>query len=250
MQEDLINIEEAIYQLPLSLQGIKNDILINQINNFLPYSVGIEVECRQKTSFSISNFKKIPNIMAVDCDISEQRFRIPNGINGMICLYRICKELKRNSELNPESGIHYHIDMTNTFHLLSHEIVKENEHWILDELDTWEDAKNTNQDRTCRIDSRCYVNFQSCFKTAEIRIGAQSFEYDFIIKRIIHANEIIRKLNEILLSTPNELRMKSLINQLADLNKIQEDKSIVPSQAIMQNITNNRIIKITKNGTK
>lgn len=248
MESDLINIEEAIYQLPLSLQGIKNDILINQIDNFLPYSVGIEIECRQKDTFNIERFKKIPNIMHVQCDTSEQRFRIPNGIKGMICLYKICKELKINSELNPSSGIHYHIDMTNTFYLLSQEVIDENKEWILSELDTWEDAKNTGQTRDCKLNINCYVNFQSEYKTAEIKIGEQSFDYDFIIKRIIHANQIIRKLNEILLSTPSDLRIKNLVNQLADLNKTQEDLSVIPSQQIMQNITSNRIIKITNNG--
>lgn len=248
MQEELINIEEAIYRFPLSLKSIKNDILINQINNFLPYSVGLEIECNQKDTFNVNRFERIPDIMAVDCDSGEQRFRIPNGIKGMICLFNICKELKINSELNPLSGIHYHIDMTDVFHLVNKEIIAENEAWILDELDTWEDAKDTGQARVCRLDSRCYVQFQSQFKTAEIRIGAQSFDYDFIIKRVIHANQIIRKFKEILLAIPNELRIKNIATQLAELTKVQEDLSIVPAQQIMQTITNNRIIKITKNG--
>jgi hypothetical protein len=244
MENDLINIEEAIYKLPLSLKGIRNDILINQINQFLPYSTGFEIECRKKSTFKSSIFEEIPNIMEVNCDNSEQRFRIPNGIKGMICLYEICKNLKKYSELNPLSGIHYHIDMTNTFHLINQEKIDENKEWILNELDTWEDVKETNQDRNCLLDCRCYVNFQSPFKTAEIRIGAMSFDYSFIIKRIIHANEIIKKLNENLLSTPNELRIKKLVTRLAELNKTQVNTSIIPSQEIMQEITNKRIIKI------
>lgn len=250
MENELINIEEAIYWFPLSLKGIKNDILINQINSFLPYSVGLEFECAKKKSFNINKFENIPDIIEIICDSDEQRFRIPNGIKGMICLFNICKQLKINSEINPLSGIHYHIDMTDTFHLISHTIVDENQNWILEELDKWEDAKDTKQERTCAIDYRCYVNFQTPFKTAEIRIGAQSFDYSFIIKRVIDANQIIKKFKEILLSTPNELRIKNLVSRLADLTTIQKDLSIVPSQEIMQSITNNRIIKIIKNGTK
>jgi hypothetical protein len=250
MEAELINIEEAIYRFPLSLNSIKNEILINQINQFLPYSTGIEIECRQSSHFKLSKFENIPDIMDVQCDSGEQRFRIPNGIKGMICLFNICKQLKLNSELNPLSGIHYHIDMTDVFHLLTKELVDKNKEWILIELDKWEDAKNTFQKRDCRINDRCYVNFQSQFKTAEIRIGTQSFDYAFIIKRIIEANQMIRKFKEIILATPNELRIKNIASQLALLTAIQHDGSIPPTQMIMQNIINNRIIKINKNGTK
>ena len=58
----------------------------------------------------------------------------------------------------------------------------------------------------------------------------------------------IRRFKEILLLTPSELRIQNLATQLAELTKMQEDLSIVPSQQVMQNVTNNRIIKITKNG--
>lgn len=244
---ELINIEEAVYRFPLSLRGIKNEVLINAVNNFLPYSTGFEIECYQKDTFDVQAFLKISNIIDVDCDGGEQRFRIPNGIDGLICLYEICKNLKIHSEINEGSGIHYHIDMTKTFDLLNQEIIDKNKEWILSELDTWEDAKSTGQSRDCRIDVRCYVQFQTQFKTAEIRIGAQSFDYSFIIKRIIHCNEIVRRFNEILLCTPNEMRIKKMSLQLEQLNKIPVINDD-PDQYQMKQVINNRTIKL--NGRK
>lgn len=248
MKQELINIEEAIYRFPLTLKGIKNEILINQINSFLPYSTGLEIECSKLPKFSDKAFTGIPNIIDVNCDSTEQRFRIPNGIEGLICLYEICKQLKINSALNPMGGIHYHIDMTDTFHLIDEDILNENKDWILKELDNWEDSKGTHQFRDCRINNNCYINFQSSFKTAEIKIGAQSFDYSFIVKRIIDANDTIRKFKDVLLKTPNQLRLMKLKNRLEELTKNDINLEGLPSQDEMKKIINNRTIKI--NGRK
>lgn len=188
-------IEEIVYRSPLTL--LKEDlahVILEKSNNYLPYSVGIEIEANQKDNFVHKIFEGIPDIIEVYCSGSEQRFRIPNGIKGLICLYNICMILPRYCELNTQSGIHYHIDMTESYHLFNDRFIQKNKKWILEELDTWE-YKGTYNTRDIQFsDHHRWLRFQSCFKTAEFRIGEMSFDYKVLIKRIIHASSIIRRL--------------------------------------------------------
>lgn len=255
-------LEDAIYSNPLVLLTIKDQSMIDTINNYLPYSIGIEIECNQSFSFDITQFQKIPDILDVNVDSSEQRFRIPNGLSGLICLYTICEELKLNSELNPDSGHHYHIDMTNTYHLLTKEFISVNEDWMLKELDTWGYKGNYNKRRIAFDSSSNWMRFQSGFKTAEIRIGNMTFDYKTIITRLIHACRIIQKLNsrlsiteEITYTKPtitdlsymykynkNDNRLKNLYIELSKLNKQSLQSSNTNSER--KQIINRRVIKI------
>lgn len=187
-------IVEAIYSNPLLLLSyIKYESILRNIDSFLPYSVGFEIECKQQEDFDISLFKNIPNILDVNCDSSEQRFRIPNGLKGMICLYHITQVLKINSLLD-DSGIHYHIDMTENYSLLNNENIQANEQWMLEELDKWDYQSDYNK-RSVKFDcGHRWIRFQDNFKTAEFRIGEMSFDYKLIIKRMIHASSLIRRL--------------------------------------------------------
>ncbi len=240
---DSNTIEGLIYFNPSTLLSIKNEKILDSINEYLPYSTGIEIECDYSSSFKQQNFLNIQDIVDVNCDSHEQRFRIPNHLKGLICLYNICEQLKKDCLLNPLSGIHLHIDMTDTFHLLTKEIVNDNKEWILKELDFWsEDIKETGQSRDCIIDIRCWVNFSSDTKTAEFRIFAQSFNYDFIIARIIHCNKIIKRLKEYLISSQVERRLRKLQYELNQLEVINIKKEI--SQEQINKVTKTRIIKI------
>jgi hypothetical protein len=124
----------AIFSTPHLLLNYP-DKLRSIAESYLPYDTGIEIECMLSKSYNIENFKSITNIKAVDIDREESRFRIPNGINGMVCLYDICTQLKRNHELNPLSGIHYHIDMTDIFNQLK----------IDDNFNTYKQLYNNNK---------------------------------------------------------------------------------------------------------
>lgn len=252
-------IEEGVYTSPLALLSIKDRTLINIINNYLPYSIGIEIECMKSSTFDLTKFTNIPNIMSVDIDSSEQRFRIPNGLSGLICLYNICDELKVNSELNPDSGHHYHIDMTNTYSLLNRYFITNNEEWILNDLDSWGYIGTYNK-RCVRFDSdHNWIRFQDTFKTAEIRIGNMTFDYEVIVKRLIHACKIIQKLNKQLVQNENisyskpdfeqlKHRIKYtkynkldyLINQLSLLT----DTDRIISNEEKRQIIKNRVVKI------
>lgn len=199
----LKKIEEWVNNTPLQLLSVTEPEYIKVINNYLPYSIGIELECDQKKSFDSKIFRDIPYIMAVSCDSSEQRFRIPNGLRGILCLYLISLNLKNYCLFNPDSGIHYHVDMTDCFKYVNTRKVEENSNWILNELDSWE-YKGTYNSRECHIDSRCWVQFQTQFKTAEIRIGEMTFDYSLLIKRILSATNIIRTFKEILYQDNNK----------------------------------------------
>lgn len=244
-------LKEAIFQFPSTLKGINNPLATDLINYYLPYSTGFEVECNSLDTFNINDFNKIDNIMEVECDFNEKRFRIPNGLNGLICLYDICDALIDNCSLNMGSGIHYHIDMTDVWDKgVNKEFVDKVNDYIIGQLTKWETAKVIDNYAKCRYNDRAWVNFQPDFKTCEIRIGEMTFSYQEILKRIIDANRIVRNVKSVLIKIPDANRIEKLEAQLAELSKIEEDRSIIPSQEIMQNITNNRIIKITKNGRK
>lgn len=161
---------------------------------YLPFSIGIEIECIQNVDFDIEAFKTIPNILAVNCDFDEQRFRIPKGIKGLICLYDICTMLKVNSLLNPLSGIHYHVDCSSFFDYLDLDWLKK-ENWILDELDTWE-YKGTYNKREIKNGKFAWVGRRSCFKTLEFRIGEMTFDYSLMFKRIVHLCRIVETIQE------------------------------------------------------
>lgn len=187
------NIDYIIKTTPVVLDVDSEDV--NKVGNYyLPYSTGFEIECEQGSSFNVENFLNIPYILDVNVDSYEQRFRIPNGIKGIQCLYNISQELIKNSLLNKGSGIHYHIDFTDCYDSLNYDNIKLNSDWILKELDTWEYKGNYNS-RKCQFNTaHNWVRFQNCFNTMEIRIGEMTFDFSLLFKRIVHANQIARKL--------------------------------------------------------
>lgn len=267
-KEELLR--EAVFKQPLVLLTLKDEESIKYVESFLPYSIGFEIECHQGEQFSQDHFKKIPNIMDVQCDPSEQRFRIPPGIRGLVCLWHITECLKIYSDLNLGSGIHYHVDMTANWNRLNPKIVEENEPWLMEECDKWE-YKGTYNSRglsftTYNDDSYysgAWIRFQSDFKTAEFRIGEMSFDYDYIVSRMIDASRIITKLIEEIKGDLNveippvtnhkelinfktvdirrgkTINIKNLHEQLKEIKKEEQEEEEEDIDAIMRN----RIIK-------
>lgn len=195
-------LQEAVYKTPLVLLALRDQEDIRIVNNYLPYSTGFEVEAdwiAEKgdsldpyRSPNVSKFEKIPNILHIQCDTSEQRFRIPNGINGLICLYNICTLLKSHCSLTT-SGIHYHIDCTDCYDdLVKPKFLKDNTDWILNELDSWNYQGTYNEKGIST--NRLWVRTNDFKRTFEFRIGEMSFDYEVLVNRIIHANSIIKRL--------------------------------------------------------
>lgn len=217
------NINDIILSTPLALES-SNDVDILGLY-YLPYSTGFEVECDVKSGCNKTAFTSIPNIMEADINNYEQRFRIPNGLDGLKCLYRISLALKQEAEFNPLSGIHYHVDCTDVYHLFTKEFINEHSKWILEELDTW-NYKGTYNPRSCEFSSnRNWTRFKSSTQTMEFRIGEMTFDYELLVKRIIHCNKIVRTLKNDLIETNEE----SIIKEY-DLD--------------YEKIINNRVIKL------
>ncbi len=256
-------VKECVFHTPLVLLTTKDEEIIEEANKFLPFSTGFEIECNQLPNFDSSSFKIIPNILDVGIDSSEQRFRIPNGVNGLICLYNICEQLKLNSELNPKSGIHYHIDMTAWYDIVTQSFINSNAEWILKELDSWK-YDGTFNSRTCQFNTNHnWVRFQESFKTAEIRIGEMTFDYELLVKRIVHANSIIKRLKakltddeevykpivvtEILeyIALPKGEEKVKIANLNAELRNIEEENKVKPKEVKdINNLIKNRNITI------
>lgn len=201
-------VKDYVFHSPLLLSTITDPKLIQLANDMMPKSVGIEIECNMEPT-TITNsahnaiFRAIPNIIAVDNDSSEQRYRIPAGINGMIVLYKICELLKEHSTLNLGSGIHYHIDASNWMFSFSsrnefEEILSmyyENNtrfDWMLDRVNHWNYKGNYNS----RIvsTSKNAIRLHETNETIEFRTGEMTFDYELMIRRIISAQTIVKKL--------------------------------------------------------
>lgn len=194
--EENINIDTILKTIPIVLDV--EDKTVQELALFyFPYSVGFEIETLTQ---NIEVFNEIPYLLKNESSTNELRFRIPNGIKGIQCLFNISIYLKKYSELNPQSGIHYHIDCTDVFDLFNKEVISKYSNYILTELDKW-NYKGTYNPRICVFsESRNWVRFKNYTKTMEIRIGEMTFEYEILFERIRHANEIVRTIkNELLL---------------------------------------------------
>ncbi len=191
-QEEEESIKNILLKNPLFLE---NNPDIDMVANFLlPYHTGIEIECDKSTTFNKEYFEKIPDIIDIHIDSTEQRFRIPEGLKGLKCLFNICEALKVNSIPNSEAGHHYHIDFTDKWELINKDFLVNVEDYILKELDTW-DYQGTYNRRAITLDGgACWVRFQTMFKTMEVRIGNMSFDYNYTLKNIIHCQKIAKEL--------------------------------------------------------
>jgi hypothetical protein len=249
-------VKECINNAPLTALSF-NQQLLDKVNSALPYSIGFEIECRQRDDFNEDCFRSIPHILDVSIDTTEQRFRIPHGVHGLICLYHISEQLKLNSELDFQSGIHYHVDCTSHFA----DIEDSNLKWMLNELDSWgyKGSYNSRQVGSGGV----WIRRQPCFGTIEFRIGEMTFDYSLMIKRILHLTSMVRRLKDSIrheniiypplekdtildyLKAYRNTTLMSLNNQLRTLeNKIKEnDKKDTELDKILQ-ITKQRTVGI------
>lgn len=179
-----------IFLNPLVLD-INDPDVIEAGEFFLPYSTGFEIECDQGENYDVKNFTSIPDIMHVDNSAYEQRYRIPSGIKGIICLYRIAHQLKLNS-VKTRSGIHYHIDCTDLADkgLYSYSHLAPFSSFMLKELDTWDYKGNYNK----RVFNSgfTWLRLNTRFNTIECRIGEMTFDYNLLLTRITHLQGIMK----------------------------------------------------------
>lgn len=192
-QENINSVlERCITDTPLSLLLLDNQKDIDYVNDRLPYSIGIEIECHKSPIYKIEDFRIIPSLKAIDIDSGEQRYRIPNGINGFVCLYFICLQLRVSSLLNPGSGIHYHVDCTDIPSVQSNVILDDNSNWILPELDKWEFKGSQRRG----IGSQSSWIRCNSLGTLEFRIGNMTFDYKEMVTCILSASSIVKRMKD------------------------------------------------------
>lgn len=195
----------AVYSNPHLLLSMP-DKLKRIADSMLPVDTGIEIECtikedsrRGRTRDSI--FASIENIVAVECDSAELRFRIPSGIKGMICLYDISEALIQHAELNPASGNHYHIDFTSHYDKVTETSSTRDRHlrkhndWLIKAIKHWNYKGTYNS--MLYTTHRSAIRLATEHKTIEYRIGEMTFDYELLIKRIINCQNITRRLKEL-----------------------------------------------------
>jgi hypothetical protein len=230
-----MNIKEVLFANPFLIE--KTPDVTEVAEFFLPYSTGFEIECSKADSFDESAFNSVPYLMETSFSSSEQRFRIPAGFEGFRCLHKLSDVIKDQLLLNEGSGIHYHVDFTDCFDKVSNESIERTKEYILKELDTWE-YKGTYNQRDVRR-NRCWVRVHERCKTFEFRIGEMTFNYDLLLKRITHVNEISKVVKEDVL----------LYSSVDDILKEQIKKEKILSRYTdnIQGVIMNRKIKIGGN---
>lgn len=271
-------IDAYVRKNPLVFLGMANDeVVLLKASEAVKLSVGFEIECSSKKDIDIAQvtkeFKNIPYILDADAnEYSEQRFRIPTGINGLLCLYFITTKLKKYYELNLGSGIHYHIDLQSSENrekvddLLFYTTY--DSRWILEELDKW-NYQGTYNKRNISCSKGNWFVVRS--RTIEIRIGEMTFDYELLVERIIHCNKIVEKvmldanctinndwsanntsINTKLILDYLKYKDDSLLRKLNEITeklaKLKEKYHIVDDnkldRRLIENYVNNRIIKI------
>lgn len=192
------NIDSLIKRVPRALT--LGDRIAEDLGLFyLPYITGFEIECCTQKDIPVSVFNDIPYLLANESERDELKFKIPNGLKGLHCLSHISIFLKKYALLNPNSGIHYHIDCTDIWDLFTYSFIDKEANFILSELDTW-DYKGTYNGRKSEFSSaRNWTRFKDYTKTMEFRIGEMTFDYELLFKRITHCNSIVRTLKDKLL---------------------------------------------------
>lgn len=227
---DKKTLEEIVYKAPLVLLSIRDREIVDMANNYLPYSTGFEIECQKKSTYDESTFLNIPNFINDSYRTNnEQRYRIPNGVNGLICLYNICYHLGNNSLLNMGSGIHYHIDCTDTNDMALRNVVSSDAQFgpnILKELDTWNYGGTYNKRGISLLGAGNWIRYND-LNTLEFRIGNMSFDYEVLVKQIIHANDIVRRWKNKIPNWNDEITYREINykSQIAYQKTIDIDKS-------------------------
>ncbi len=217
--EEEESIEKILRSNPIFL---KDTVEINKVADILlPYSTGIEIECDKRDDYDENDFKSIPDIMDVQTDSREQRYRIPSGLKGFKCLFNIYEALKENSIPNKDAGHHFHIDFTDSWKYINRRSTDYVKEYILSELDKWK-YKGTYNHRESN-----WIKWQDYFKTLEIRVCDMSFDYSYILNKILHCQEIAKKVKL-------DLRLFALNNQEKHKNQNTKEKEFNAEEIIKQ----------------
>ena len=199
MERGFRSLRDCVFHNPLGLSCLPSKT--RQLADwYLPRDTGIEFEVMapENSDFTmLSNEVNALGLRDIAYSYKEQAFRICSGEEGMIQLYKLSHILKKHLLLNPGSGIHYHTSCPNiitkysNLNLLTKESTSE---LFLKELDSWGYKGGYNKRVLDVMSKRSCINLRSDFNTVEYRIGEMTFDYDLLIKRIVHCHSITRKI--------------------------------------------------------
>lgn len=246
------------YLIPAYLKpinGFNPKITMGIMSSMLPYRSSVEIECinslRREKIDSIKdnkrefkayyyrhflhkkfNVNKYDDDFGVQNNMSEHRIDIIN-YKQLLGLYNILTEMNKVCKLNPDSGIHIHID-------ISHLNIKGSNSKFYEAL---QEYLETRLDDVYAIFDSCYtgiynargvtinqksawVNIRSQLNSVEFRIGYCTFEYTKIIEWMIACNKIITdakihmlKLGLISTKPINKKKYNSNTNRIAIRNR-------------------------------
>lgn len=192
------------------------------INSMLPVDTGFEFESYGRVAIpSESVYILCRNINAVDisCHLDgddgghENKVRIRAGVDGAITLWKFLNLLKERTRFNDKGCIHYHVGIRDFYTYIPSQVRYGNSNtteWakfqrliepILQELDTWGYQEEISGSQRRRI-SECkwsYVRIHPGHYTAEFRIGEPSYDYQTVMKRVIHIHQLVKKMRMIVL---------------------------------------------------
>lgn len=179
---------------PSLLLDLQSQNLIDYANSFLTRSVGIEIECTLK-HLNEAEFCDKLLVVEQDHDHEELRFRIYPGIQGLINLYQISKALNKYAIPNLRSGIHYHVDVNHE----NSEIMQKYKHdfnsydWMLSIIKSWNYTGTYNAHEVGHFKS-CAIRIGTSYNTIEFRVGEMTFDYNVLLQRVLHVNNLVDKL--------------------------------------------------------
>jgi hypothetical protein len=204
MQRGFRSLKDCVFHNPLGLSCLPSKT--RQLSNwYLPRDTGIEFEIQGISDSREFDLMKREitrlNLKTVGASYQEQSFRICSGEEGMIQLYKLSHILKKYYSLNPCSGIHYHTSCPKVCDITTASIPKFRERF-LKELDTWGYEGNYNARAIGIMQKSSWVNMRWDFDTIEYRIGEMTFDYDLLIKRIVHCHAITRKIENCIKTLP------------------------------------------------
>lgn len=236
MERGFRNLRDCVFHNPLGLSYLPSKT--RQLANwYLPRDTGIEFEielpdlsnnAEDVWSLSPERFLSEDLINEIDelqlrdksYHYKEQTFRISSGEQGMIQLYKLSHILKKYFSLNPLSGIHYHtsspfMSTENCCKVLHNNVTGED---FLKELDSWGYTGIFNKRGLSVMSKGTWINLRWDYGTVEYRIGEMTFDYDLLIKRIVHCHSITRKIENYIMT----LNDKELSSELPRI-EVQND---------------------------
>ncbi len=232
----------AVKHCPLLLDGIiANNNLNKELTNaicrsLVPRRTSIEIECLDslvagliKTNkldedFSYEKLLLLYEIYSFNCDYhhnnttdyNEHRISILN-YTQLKGLYNILKDMSKFCKLNTESGIHIHLDLSNTL-----KYSKYNKNVTLNRLNEFLTTKCKNgkiekifgpyvgkRPAECSLSYRNYwIYINMYYPSIEFRTPPQTFNYSTIIKWFIDVNKILTEFEKTISNKQRKVQRK------------------------------------------